>query len=124
MPERIRVAHDRLGREHHYDDMRRRLDTTIGPGRCWFAGERLPPLPDTLLFDFIAVADAQAFVDRMGRWRMAASSRGRQPTSLTMVPGRDDEKSHMRPPSKEKIDQCRGFGASDADAVIALRLNE
>ncbi|MGH7073754.1 MAG: hypothetical protein ACREFD_06065 [Stellaceae bacterium] len=48
-------------------DMRRWLDATIGPGRHWFAGERLPRLPDTLLFYFIAAAGAQAFVDRVGR---------------------------------------------------------
>jgi hypothetical protein len=69
-PVRIRVARDRLGRERQYDDMHRWLDANIGPGRYWFVGERLPPLPDTLLFYFVSVADAQAFVDRFscGVW--------------------------------------------------------
>ncbi|MGH7074860.1 MAG: hypothetical protein ACREFD_11750 [Stellaceae bacterium] len=71
---RITVTRDQFGRDRQYDDMRRWLDATIEPGRYWFAGERMPPLPDTLLFDFIAVADAQAFVDHVGRWRMAAPS--------------------------------------------------
>jgi hypothetical protein len=69
-PVRIRVARDRLGRERQYDDMRRWLDANIGPRRYWFGGERLPPLPDTMLFYFVTVAEAQAFVDRFacGVW--------------------------------------------------------
>jgi hypothetical protein len=69
-PVRIRVARDQLGRERQYDEMRRWLDQQTGPGRHWHIAERLPTLPETLLFYFVAVADAQAFVDRFscGIW--------------------------------------------------------
>ena len=69
-PVRIRVARDQLGFQRQYDDMRRWIDANIGVGRWWHVSERLPPLPDTLLFYFVAVADAQAFIDRFscGVW--------------------------------------------------------
>jgi hypothetical protein len=95
-PERIRVARDRLGREREYDDTRRWLDANIGPGRYWFVGERLPPLPDMVLFYFVAVANAQAFVDRFscGVW----------------VAG---EWPHRHPaPPKNEADDFRGVGHS------------
>ncbi|HEX4112582.1 MAG TPA: hypothetical protein VH020_08610 [Stellaceae bacterium] len=69
-PVRIRVARDQLGRERQFDEMRRWLDQQIGAGRHWHVAERSPPWPDTMLFYFLAVADAQAFVDRFacGVW--------------------------------------------------------
>ncbi|HEX4113779.1 MAG TPA: hypothetical protein VH020_14700 [Stellaceae bacterium] len=69
-PVRIRVARDQIARERQYDEMRRWLDQQIGPTRHWHVGERSPPWPDTVLFYFLAVADAQAFVDRFacGVW--------------------------------------------------------
>ncbi len=42
-PVRIRIARDRLGRDHQFENMCRWLDTQIGPGRYWHAGERSPP---------------------------------------------------------------------------------
>jgi hypothetical protein len=69
-PVRIRVARDRLGRDRQYEEMCRWLDEQIGPARWFHVEERLPTLPDTLLFYFVAVADAQAFIDRLtcGVW--------------------------------------------------------
>jgi len=69
-PVRIRVARDRLGRDRQYENMCRWLDTGIGPNRWWHADERLPAHPDTFLFYFVAIADAQAFIDRFscGVW--------------------------------------------------------
>ena len=57
------MARDQLGRERQYDQMRRWLDEAIGASRWWHVEERLPALPDTSLFYFIAIADAQVFVD-------------------------------------------------------------
>lgn len=75
-PVRIRVARDRLGRDHLFEDMTRWLDQHIGPGRHFLVAERQPLLPDCFLFYFVALADAQAFVDRFscgvwiaGEWR-------------------------------------------------------
>jgi hypothetical protein len=69
-PVRIRIVPDWLATEHQNDDMHRWLDANIGPGRYWFIGGRMPPHPDTFLVYFVAVADAQAFVDRFssGIW--------------------------------------------------------
>jgi len=36
----------------------------FGPAQWCHVEERLPSLPDTLLFYFVAFADARAFVDR------------------------------------------------------------
>jgi hypothetical protein len=63
-PVRIRVARDQLGRERQNEDMRRWLDDAIGLGRWWHVEERLLTLPDTMLFYFLAVAHAQAFINR------------------------------------------------------------
>ena len=63
-PVRIKVARDALGRDHHYDDMRRWLDAQIGTDRYWIVREAPTGRPDTLLFHFLAVPDAQAFIDR------------------------------------------------------------
>jgi hypothetical protein len=62
------VARDRLGRDRQYQDMCRWLDEQIGPAKWWHLEERLPTLPDTLLFYFVAIADAQAFIDRFSFW--------------------------------------------------------
>jgi len=72
-PVRIRIARDQLGRERKYDMMHRWLDHHIGPGRYWFVGQRGDgPLPETIRFYFVAVADAQAFIDAPRR-RMGGS---------------------------------------------------
>jgi hypothetical protein len=70
-PVRIRVDRDQLGREQQYDTMTRWLDHQIGPGRYWFVGAMANgAMPHCLLFYFVAVADAQAFIDRFscGVW--------------------------------------------------------
>jgi hypothetical protein len=69
-PVRIRVARDGLGRDRQYQDMCQWLDEQIGPAKWWHLEERLPTLPDTLLFFFMAIVDAQAFIDRFscGVW--------------------------------------------------------
>lgn len=69
-PVRIRVARDQLGRERQYDEMRRWLNHAIGLNRWWHVEERLPTPPDTMLFYFVTVADAQSFIDRFscGVW--------------------------------------------------------
>lgn len=64
-PVRIKVDRNRLGCEPLSDDLRRWLDADIGPGRYWFVGERNTPLPDCLLFYFVPVAEAQAFVNSL-----------------------------------------------------------
>jgi hypothetical protein len=50
--------------------MCRWLDEQIGRSRWWHVEERQPTLPDTMLFCFVTVADAQAFIDRFscGLW--------------------------------------------------------
>lgn len=79
-PVRIRVARDQLGRERQYDEMRRWLDEAFGVGHWWHVEERLPTLPDTMLFYFLAVADAQAFIDRFscGVWVAREWPHGRE----------------------------------------------
>lgn len=69
-PVRIRVASDKLRRDRQYQDMCQWLDEQIGPAKWWQLEERLPTLPDTMLFYFVAIADAQAFIDRFscGVW--------------------------------------------------------
>ncbi len=69
-PVRIRIARDWLGRDHEFEKICWWLDAQIGPGRYWHVGERSPPFPDTILFYFVAIADAQAFIDRFscGVW--------------------------------------------------------
>lgn len=64
---RISVARDKLGRDRQYQDMW--LDEQIGPAKCFHVEERLPTLPQRMLFYFVAIADAQAFIDRFS-WRV------------------------------------------------------
>ncbi len=45
------------------------LDEQIGPAKCFHVEERLPTLPQRMLFYFVAIADAQAFIDRFS-WRV------------------------------------------------------
>jgi hypothetical protein len=81
-PVRIRVARDQLGRDRQYDDMRRWLDEAIGLNRWWHVEGRLPGLPDTIwLFYFLAIADAQAFVNRFscGVWIAGEWPHGHKP---------------------------------------------
>jgi hypothetical protein len=68
---RIKVERRKLAREHQYDIMHqhdimhRWLDQQIGAGRYWFVGERAESdNPDTMVFYFVEVADAQAFIER------------------------------------------------------------
>jgi hypothetical protein len=63
-PVRIRVEHGQVSRDRQYDQMRRWLDANIGVGRWWNTAERLNSVPDTMLFYFVVVSDAQAFIDR------------------------------------------------------------
>jgi hypothetical protein len=67
---RIRVARDQLGRDKQYELMARWCDEQFSAIRWFHVEERLPTLPDTLLFYFVAVADVQAFIDRFscGVW--------------------------------------------------------
>lgn len=83
-PVRIRVARDELARDHQYDDMRRWLDEAIGANRWWHVMERPPPMPDTMLFYFLTIADAQAFVDRFscGVWVAGEWRHGREPITV------------------------------------------
>jgi hypothetical protein len=69
-PVRIRVARDQLGRDKQCELMARWCDEQFGPARWFHVEERLPTLPDTLLFYFVAIADAQAYIDRFscGVW--------------------------------------------------------
>ena len=81
-PVRIRVARDQLGRDKQYELMARWCDEQIGPARWFHVEERVPTLPDTLLFYFVAIADAQAFIDRFscgvwvqGEWPHSGAAR-------------------------------------------------
>lgn len=65
-----------FGRCILFEDMMRSLDQHIGPGRHFLVEERQSLLPDCFLYYFVALADAQAFVDRFsggvwiaGEWR-------------------------------------------------------
>jgi hypothetical protein len=77
-PVRIRVARGQLSRDKQYETMCQWLDEQIG-ANCWFhLEERLPAMPDTFLFYFVAIVDAQAFVDRFscGVWISGAWPHG------------------------------------------------
>lgn len=49
-PVRIRVARGKLGRDRQYQEMCQWLDEQIGAANWFHVEERLPALPDTLLF--------------------------------------------------------------------------
>lgn len=84
-PVRIRVARDKLGRDRQYQDMCQWLDEQIGVANWFHVEERLPTLPDTLLFYFVAVVDAQVFIDRFscgvwmqGEWPHGGAARSNE----------------------------------------------